>query len=401
MQEILDITEEDARFLLKADTLEVFENVVDLSLASRIGSLKEKTNLIPHPAFTAARSRSNLFERVGKSIFINRSAVKLAGLDAVYGLTGRKSGLPSDAPVRNGARVVGHQSATWSSTLKGQICCLAVPFRGHLWRTGSSRYLDKSAEANFVTAVEYLLWRKHSAGEVETAAVGHGAWKSANVPSNAAFIADLLCAGDITSSETIRSVVEHIHLRAADGVDLAVADGVWIVLPVARAVRGEARPLTALAYQGVRHASRQGASAGVLDAAVDTLRGSDHVLRAPPGRRFRGEVVRRANPFHGGTPVHPLHVFRAHIDHQTLHVAPGEFREVSAVSDFRLNADAPPQLQVERASVVNGHDDRVLVDPSDFFFSFFPAVARFFLCLTPSKIRCLRRLAEKKAGARY
>lgn len=38
-------------------------------------------------ATSEARGKSNPFERINKSIFINRAATKLAALDATFGLT--------------------------------------------------------------------------------------------------------------------------------------------------------------------------------------------------------------------------------------------------------------------------------------------------------------------------
>ena len=43
---------------------------------------------IPNDVFLNARRRANPYEKIGKSIFINRAAVKMANLDALYGLLG-------------------------------------------------------------------------------------------------------------------------------------------------------------------------------------------------------------------------------------------------------------------------------------------------------------------------
>ncbi len=45
---------------------------------------------ISHEKFTEARQKSNPYEKVGNSIFMNRAAVKLACLDSLVGLTAIK-----------------------------------------------------------------------------------------------------------------------------------------------------------------------------------------------------------------------------------------------------------------------------------------------------------------------
>ncbi|CAG8488198.1 1077_t:CDS:2, partial [Scutellospora calospora] len=51
---------------------------------------KKALKCIPHEQFTAARGKSNPYEKVGKSIFMNRAACKLACLDALVNFTGIK-----------------------------------------------------------------------------------------------------------------------------------------------------------------------------------------------------------------------------------------------------------------------------------------------------------------------
>ncbi|CAG8846669.1 18631_t:CDS:2, partial [Racocetra persica] len=51
---------------------------------------KKALKNIPHEQFTAARGKSNPYEKVGHSIFMNRSASKLACLDALVNFTGVK-----------------------------------------------------------------------------------------------------------------------------------------------------------------------------------------------------------------------------------------------------------------------------------------------------------------------
>jgi cap1 methyltransferase len=48
---------------------------------------KEKLSGIPPELFDVARSRANPYEAIGKSIFLNRAAVKLANMDDLFGLT--------------------------------------------------------------------------------------------------------------------------------------------------------------------------------------------------------------------------------------------------------------------------------------------------------------------------
>ncbi|CAJ0748849.1 10832_t:CDS:1, partial [Entrophospora sp. SA101] len=47
-------------------------------------------NDIPHEKFTAARSKANPYEKIENYIFINRSAIKLACLDALFSFTRTK-----------------------------------------------------------------------------------------------------------------------------------------------------------------------------------------------------------------------------------------------------------------------------------------------------------------------
>ncbi|CAG8670445.1 17951_t:CDS:10 [Dentiscutata erythropus] len=51
---------------------------------------KKELKNIPYEKFTSARGKSNLYEKVGQSIFMNRSASKLACLDALVNFTGVK-----------------------------------------------------------------------------------------------------------------------------------------------------------------------------------------------------------------------------------------------------------------------------------------------------------------------
>lgn len=55
-------------------------------------TLNEIKNAYIHPSFNEARSATNPFEKIGKSIFMDRASVKLANIDAVIGLTGFDGG---------------------------------------------------------------------------------------------------------------------------------------------------------------------------------------------------------------------------------------------------------------------------------------------------------------------
>ncbi|CAG8442974.1 812_t:CDS:10 [Ambispora leptoticha] len=59
---------------------------------------KHRLSTIPHEKLTAARGKSNPYEKTSNSIFINRAAVKLACLDATNRLTGKK--FPNKRPYR-------------------------------------------------------------------------------------------------------------------------------------------------------------------------------------------------------------------------------------------------------------------------------------------------------------
>src|SRR5579872_1804532 len=50
-------------------------------------------NAFQDPNFLKARDLANPFEGIGRSIFMNRAAIKLANMDAIYGFTGHQTGL--------------------------------------------------------------------------------------------------------------------------------------------------------------------------------------------------------------------------------------------------------------------------------------------------------------------
>ncbi|CAJ0625983.1 2488_t:CDS:2 [Entrophospora sp. SA101] len=59
-------------------------------IVENLNSKKSSLNDIPHEKFTAARSKANPYEKIENYIFINRSAIKLACLDALFSFTRTK-----------------------------------------------------------------------------------------------------------------------------------------------------------------------------------------------------------------------------------------------------------------------------------------------------------------------
>src|SRR5437870_11300350 len=60
---------------------------VDTAMYTQLTQTKDKFAQIPEDKYTPARNKANPFEFVGRSIFLNRSAIKLANTDAVYNVT--------------------------------------------------------------------------------------------------------------------------------------------------------------------------------------------------------------------------------------------------------------------------------------------------------------------------
>lgn len=63
---------------------------------------KARLAAIPRQAFIAARCRANPFEKIGSSVFINRAAVKLACLDALFNLSGGGKGVVGEVGISGG-----------------------------------------------------------------------------------------------------------------------------------------------------------------------------------------------------------------------------------------------------------------------------------------------------------
>ncbi|KAI8988633.1 FtsJ-like methyltransferase-domain-containing protein [Mycotypha africana] len=147
-------------------------------------------------ALSTARSRSNPFERIGTSVFMNRAAVKLAALDATFGLTQKE-----DA-------------------------------------TSTFTFADLCGGPGGFT--EYLLWRIHSWGET---AHGYGItlqstehdevnwqldkFKQLAPEGSFTIVEGMDGTGDLYKEANIRHfetmVTESNHCK--EGVDLVVADG--------------------------------------------------------------------------------------------------------------------------------------------------------------------------------
>lgn len=73
-------------------------------LVDRIFKLKSSFDDVPPKLFRTARSKSNPYEKIGKEIFQNRAAMKMANLDSLFGLvredivSERMSALPMFIP---------------------------------------------------------------------------------------------------------------------------------------------------------------------------------------------------------------------------------------------------------------------------------------------------------------
>lgn len=78
-----------------ADTPNLPAIYCDPELYQSLGDIKDTFSLpdgSEHPRFFEARNKTNPFEDLGNSIFINRAAIKLANIDAIYHLTGNLYG---------------------------------------------------------------------------------------------------------------------------------------------------------------------------------------------------------------------------------------------------------------------------------------------------------------------
>ncbi|KAI8890077.1 FtsJ-domain-containing protein [Backusella circina FSU 941] len=163
-------------------------------MVEKMNRLKEKIRHVPREQLSAARSRSNPFERIGNSIFMNRAATKLAALDATFGLSVTSQNNP---------------------LLFADLC---------------------GGPGGFT---EYLLWRVHSWGG---SAQGYGMTLKApkekdelnwhiekfrqDIPPHFTQVDGPDKTGDIYKEENIRAFDAVIARNTqGEGVDLVVADG--------------------------------------------------------------------------------------------------------------------------------------------------------------------------------
>ncbi|KAJ3136184.1 FtsJ methyltransferase domain-containing protein 2, partial [Irineochytrium annulatum] len=164
----------------------------------KLTTAKNRVHHIPAPAFARARSKSNPFELIHSSVFVNRSAVKLANIDH---LTNR------------------------------QLVKLDID------GGGAFAFVDLCAGPGGFT--EYVLWRLANEGDVAGRVKGYGmtlrgaqdfAIEQFNPTSrrlSPAFTAfyGVDDTGDITRPSNITALVSLIHASHPRGVHLATADG--------------------------------------------------------------------------------------------------------------------------------------------------------------------------------
>lgn len=72
-------------------------DLVDLDQYQRLQKIKNAFN---HPDFGEARLKMNPFERIGRSIFMNRASIKLANIDTVFNLTEHSGGMLAQQTVK-------------------------------------------------------------------------------------------------------------------------------------------------------------------------------------------------------------------------------------------------------------------------------------------------------------
>lgn len=66
------------------------ERIVNITDYNNLNIVKDSYS---HPNFITARNLTNPFENIGKSIFMDRAAIKLANIDSVFGILGHNGGL--------------------------------------------------------------------------------------------------------------------------------------------------------------------------------------------------------------------------------------------------------------------------------------------------------------------
>ncbi|TPX40457.1 hypothetical protein SeLEV6574_g06604 [Synchytrium endobioticum] len=167
-------------------------------LFEKLADLKNQLDALPKHYFTQARTLANPYESIGRAIFVNRSAVKMANVDAVFGFT-------------------------------KELIAPHKPFR----------FADLCAGPGGFT--EYLLWRIHPGladvrgygitlkGDVDFAIEKFAPEARAQQRFEAIYGQD--GTGDITKPENMRRFAAHIQKSTGDtGVDLVIADGAFSVV---------------------------------------------------------------------------------------------------------------------------------------------------------------------------
>ena len=77
---------------LKKDINLSVSSLDPLKFKDEYDELQRLKDLFDNPAFTDARNKANPFETLGRSVFMNRAAIKLANVDAIFNLTGQEQG---------------------------------------------------------------------------------------------------------------------------------------------------------------------------------------------------------------------------------------------------------------------------------------------------------------------
>ncbi|PHZ14421.1 FtsJ-domain-containing protein [Rhizopus microsporus ATCC 52813] len=181
--------------LIKLKEVEVdYDFVCSKVQVENVIQLKGKSSHLPKEIVSQARSKSNPFERIGHGVFMNRAAMKLAAMDADFGLTATKG-------------------------------------------SNQFKFLDICGGPGGFS--EYILWRIHSWGE---SCHGYGItlkmpaekdemnWHTekfrVDIPKDSfSIIYGQDGTGDLYKPENIRDVESLISKETQNGVDLAVADG--------------------------------------------------------------------------------------------------------------------------------------------------------------------------------
>ncbi|RUP48490.1 hypothetical protein BC936DRAFT_144493, partial [Jimgerdemannia flammicorona] len=222
------------------------------NVVAKLLEVKTRLSATPHPAFTAARCRANPFEKIGTSVFVNRAAVKLACLDALFNLT--RGGMASTGETVDGISFLFSSPTNDRADLhvRGPLRrarrVLWYCIESHVSSLLVIAFATKSLLSSFYTAshrnlpipIEYLLWRTHTYG---AASRGFGITLAGGAPDKEWAVGQFVKEADAQACFTVvegvdgsgnlyhepnmrefaRVVLDATHGR---GVDLIVADGV-------------------------------------------------------------------------------------------------------------------------------------------------------------------------------